>query len=277
MIKKANKHLILTLAKALIAAAWSDGEITLEERNCLKDLLFNLKTMTARDWASIEIYMAAPLQDDEREQVLDALRLAIQSPAEKRMAMDAIKTMIETGEQTSLAQDQIASEIMQAIQHTSVDPISHLSKLLRAPLSQRRSSLTQASFREAALDEFMRNRIVFHFRRHIQAEPLPEFSEEDVQVWSAAGGLLARVAHVDRDITAEERTAMAATLKEHWELPEHISIALVDIALDEITKGLDFFRLSRQFYQRTSREERQQFVTSLFKIGLADGELSYEE
>jgi uncharacterized tellurite resistance protein B-like protein len=89
--------------------------------------------------------------------------------------------------------------------------------------------------------------------------------------------LLARVAHADRDVTEEERAAMAAALSKHWELPEHVSTALIDIALNEITKGLDFYRLTRQFYQRTTRDERIHFVTSLFEIALADGELSHEE
>jgi uncharacterized membrane protein YebE (DUF533 family) len=66
MAKNARKDLIMTLAKALIAAAWSDGEISLDERNCLKELLFNLRELTARDWASLEIYMAAPLEVEEK-------------------------------------------------------------------------------------------------------------------------------------------------------------------------------------------------------------------
>ena len=37
-----DETLILTLAKVLIASAWADGELTNDEVNCIKDLMFNL-------------------------------------------------------------------------------------------------------------------------------------------------------------------------------------------------------------------------------------------
>jgi uncharacterized tellurite resistance protein B-like protein len=52
---------------------------------------------------------------------------------------------------------------------------------------------------------------------------------------------------------------------------------LVDIALDEITKGLDFYRLTRQFLQHSSRQTREAFVGSLYSIAHADGEISFIE
>jgi uncharacterized tellurite resistance protein B-like protein len=277
MAKNARKELIMTLAKTLIAAAWSDGEISLDERNCLKELLFNLRDLTAHDWASLEIYMAAPLEEKERKNILDALRSTIRSPADKRMASEALKQMIESSGQTSTEQDRVITEIMHALQDISVDPVSHLSKALRVPLRQRSSELQYASARELELEEFMRNRIAFHLRRQIHNHPLQNISDDEIHVWSAAGGLLARVAHVDREVKEEERAAMVNAMGKHWKLPDQVIAALIDIALDEISKGLDFYRLTRQFYQKTKHEERQQFVTSLFEIALADGEISHDE
>jgi uncharacterized tellurite resistance protein B-like protein len=193
------------------------------------------------------------------------------------MASEALKQMIESSEKTSVDQDHVVTEIMRAIQDTSVDPVSHLSKALRAPLRQRSSELQYVSARELELEEFMRNRIAFHFRRQIHDHPLPKVSDDEIQVWCAAGGLLARIAHVDRDITREEQEAMANAMGMHWKLPDQVIAALIDIALDEISKGLDFYRLTRQFYQKTTHEERQRFVTSLFKIALADGKISHDE
>jgi uncharacterized tellurite resistance protein B-like protein len=265
------------LAKALIAAAWSDGEISLDERNCLKELLFNLREISAHDWATLEIYMAAPIDDEERSLILDALRGAIRSPADKRLATDALKMMVESGDQESDSGEHIVSEIIKAIQSTSVDPVSHLSKSLRAPLRQRSESMREVTSREAELEDFIRNRIAFHFRRKIQDLPIPEISEADIQIWSSAGGLLARVAHVDKEVTKGEHTAIMQAMAEHWNLPDHVIAALLDIALDEISNGLDFYRLTRQFYLNTELEERKQFVTSLYKIALADGSLSHDE
>jgi uncharacterized tellurite resistance protein B-like protein len=277
MANQSRKDLIMTLAKALIAAAWSDGEISLDERNCLKELLFNLREISAHDWATLEIYMAAPIDDEERILILEALRGAIRSPADKRLATDALKMMVESGDQESDSGEHIVSEIIKAIQSTSVDPVSNLSKSLRAPLRQRSESMRAVTSREAELEDFIRNRIAFHFRRKIQDLPIPEISEVEIQIWSSAGGLLARVAHADREVTKGEHTAITLAMAEHWNLPDHVIAALLDIALDEISNGLDLFRLTRQFYLNTELEERKQFVTSLYKIALADGSLSHDE
>jgi len=46
-----DEKLIITLAKVLIAGAWADGELTNEEINCVKDLMFNLPELNATQWA----------------------------------------------------------------------------------------------------------------------------------------------------------------------------------------------------------------------------------
>jgi uncharacterized tellurite resistance protein B-like protein len=185
--------------------------------------------------------------------------------------------MVESGDQPSESDNHIVSEIIKAIQSTSVDPVSLISKSLRTPLRQRNESIVEITSREAELEDFMRNRITFHFRRQIQALPMPEISEKEIQVWSSAGGLLARVAHADKEVTKGEHAAMSQAMADHWNLPDHVIAALIDIAMGEVTNGLDFYRLTRQFYLHTELEERQQFVASLFKIALADGSLSPEE
>ena len=74
-----DKNLILTLGKVIIAAAWVDGEITLEETNSLKDLLFWVPhagykqglQITGRDWAMLEMYIQAPVGDAERARLIE--------------------------------------------------------------------------------------------------------------------------------------------------------------------------------------------------------------
>jgi uncharacterized tellurite resistance protein B-like protein len=277
MAKKARKNLIMALAKALIVAAWSDGVISHDERNCLKELLFNLREISASDWASLEIYMAAPVSDEERELILDALRTAIRSPDDKNLASDALERMVEVSDGSIESRNRVVSEIIQAIQSTSVDPISQLSKSLRAPLRQRSDAVAKITSRELEVEEFMRNRIAYHFKRKLESIPLPELTEADVQKWSSAGGLLARIAYADRQVTEDERAEIARAIHKHWDLPDHVTATLADIALDEISKGLDFYRLTRQFYLNSEPDERQQFVASLFKIALVDGKISHEE
>lgn len=274
MAKKTSKELILTLAKAMISAAWSDGEITHDERNCLKELLFNLRDISANDWASLEIYLAAPVSEQERSRILEALRRSIRTPADKRLANDAMKQMIEA---SCHSDHDKGLEILQAIEDINVDPLSQLGKYLRAPLRQRNQAMNQITQRESEVEEFMRNRIAFHLRRTLQEMPIAEPTEAEIQIWASAGGLLARVAHADKQVTKEERDEITQAISQHWALPDHVIASLLDIALNEIANGLDFYRLTRQFYLNSDREQRKQFVTSLFKIALADGELSHDE
>ena len=53
----ADKQFIMDLAKLVIAAAWADGELTNEEVNALKDLLFMLPDLSGEEWLGLELYM----------------------------------------------------------------------------------------------------------------------------------------------------------------------------------------------------------------------------
>ena len=55
-------NVTLALAKLMIAAAWADNLVSIEEINCLKDLLFRLPEMTAKDWDLLEIYQIGAVQ-----------------------------------------------------------------------------------------------------------------------------------------------------------------------------------------------------------------------
>jgi hypothetical protein len=70
----AKPNVIKALAKVMIAAAWSDGSITVDEVNSLKDLLFQLP-MTASDWAELDIYLDAPVGEASARLVAEHYRL----------------------------------------------------------------------------------------------------------------------------------------------------------------------------------------------------------
>ena len=73
-----NQKNLLTLAKVLIAAAWADGEITVEEQNCLKDIIFHLTDtgtpLSGQEWALLEMYMDSPIVANERARLVTDLQ-----------------------------------------------------------------------------------------------------------------------------------------------------------------------------------------------------------
>ena len=52
---------------------------------------------------------------------------------------------------------------------------------------------------------------------------------------------------------------------------------VAEVAVSTVSKDLDYYRLSREFFQATSAEERVRFLDVLFAVAAADGILSHEE
>lgn len=95
------KHpLAMALAKVIIAAAWADGELTLDEINDLKRLLAELGqtsgnfALTAEEWAELEIYLHSPVEAAERARLIADLRDLIATPAERQIAINAIDRLL---------------------------------------------------------------------------------------------------------------------------------------------------------------------------------------
>ena len=75
--------LTFKLAKLMIAISWADGKIENPEVNALKEALFSLPELDAREWAELEIYMDSPVDESEREILLDDVLAALRSTSEK--------------------------------------------------------------------------------------------------------------------------------------------------------------------------------------------------
>ena len=84
----------MTLGKVLIAAAWADGTITEEEVNSLKDLLWRLPAVRAREWDELDIYLDSPIDAPERERLAARLRDLTTSAEARDMALQALDDMI---------------------------------------------------------------------------------------------------------------------------------------------------------------------------------------
>ncbi|MDF1499446.1 MAG: TerB family tellurite resistance protein [Anaerolineales bacterium] len=273
-----NRNLILSLAKVLISAAWTDGSVDHAELNSLKDLLFGLEEMTASDWAELEIYLANPIGPGERERLLEDLKHNLRSRKDKQLALKMLKQLIHADGDSTPEEQQIAAEIESSIIEADTGIFGQFGKLITGPLSRRETRLQSVPDREQYLDDFLRNRIYYHLRRLTDRGEIDlDLPERELRKLSLAGGLLARVATADRELTSEEQRAIVQALHNRWDLSPAVCQSIADLAISQIETGLDFFRLSREFFEATSRPERKRFVEALFQIGYSDGELSHEE
>ncbi len=272
------KHpLPMALAKVMIAAAWADGELNLEEINDLKRLLAELGqtggqlALTAEEWAELEIYLHAPVEAAERARLVAELRDLIATPAERRLAISAIDRLLAADRVLTPAERAVAQEIHDALEHDSHSLLHQIGRAFRLALGIR----ARGPNREDLLPEFLRNRIYYslHMRLGQKIDELG-INQDEVYVLALAGGLLARVAQIDERVTPAEHDQIVAILQEWWHLDHARATLVAEVALAESAASLDFFRLAKEFANTTTVEQRERFLDALFAVALADGELS---
>jgi uncharacterized tellurite resistance protein B-like protein len=271
-------NLILTLAKIIIAAAWADGSISHEEINCLKDLLFRIPDLNAKDWASLEIYIDSPIGPDERERLLEDLQLALRSRSDKKLALSALDDLIRADGEITQEEAEVAEQIKSAIQSAGVGILGGMGKLIAGPIQRRSQAIAGAPNREAFLDDFIRNRVFYGVRRRLGENELElDLSESDLWKLSLSGGLMARVAHVDREVTEGEFDAMAEALQQNWQLSSEAATIVAEVAISAVGENLDYYRMAREFFSCTNEQERVRFLDVLFAVADGDGMVSHEE
>lgn len=275
-----RSELIMALGKVMIAAAWADRDLSLDEINSLKDLLFHLPQLNAAQWAELEIYMHSPVGEAERQRLIEDLQRQIRTRSDRKLALEALESVAQADQEAGLADESAFDEIKQAIEGAETGLSGLLSNLIGAAI-QRRSHKTAAfPNREENLSDFIRNRVYYSLQRRRSQDDLEvslELPEDQLWTLSLAGGLMARIAHVDETIAEAEFVAIMTTLQNHWDLNEQQANLVANVAVSEAAADLDNYRLSRQFYEATDRQQRLDFLEVLFQVAAADGEASHQE
>ncbi len=271
----ANSKVINALAKVMIAAAWADGSISNDEMNSLKDLLFQLPDMTASDWAELEIYIDSPVGEAERTRLVVELQDALQTPADKSLAVNAIDEMVHADGALSQEEEAVAREIIAAVEDVNVGVFGRMGRLL---VTSRSRAVQDAPNRELYLEDFEKNKIYFNISRRLELDNAEiDLPDRELRKLSLAGGLMARVAYVDRKIQEGEFESMVSAIQTHWKLSDIESALVAEVAVNEIGKDMDYYRLSRGFFESTNEQERVRFLDVLFAVADGDGFVSNAE
>lgn len=88
---------------------------------------------------------------------------------------------------------------------------------------------------------------------------------------------MARVAHVDQEVTEREFDTMVKALRKGWEITQEAAALVAEVAVSEVSADLDYYRLTREFATSTTEDERKRFLDVLFAVAEADGQVSYAE
>jgi uncharacterized tellurite resistance protein B-like protein len=265
----------MALAKVLIAAAWADGDLDHEEVNCMKDLLFQLPELSARQWASLQIYLEAPVDEGERARLLEGLRAAIRTPAERALALRMLDELVGADGQVTAEEEAVAAEIKAGIE--TVD-VGLLTRLVKGVVGRRARTVAGAPNREEYLQDYLKNKVYYGIRRRLEmGEAELDVDPEALRTLSLAGGVMAQVARVNPEITDAEVGAMVDALQSHWHLTPEQAAFVAGVAVSETATLLDPYRLAREFAAACTRRQRAEFLDVLFAVAAADGEASFEE
>ena len=274
----ANENTIKTIAKVMIAAAWADGSVSPEEINSLKDLLFQIPDMTASDWSELDIYIETPVGEAERIRLEEELLAQLTTPEDKAMAIAALNEVVSADGRVSDSERAVLEEIKSMIESADIGILGPLSRLMRGSLNRRSQEAANAPNREVYLEDFTHNKIFYLVSRRLELESEDiSISEPVLRKLSLAGGLMAHVAYVDQEITEAEFDAMADILEAKWGASTVEAALVAEVAVSETSKGLDIYRLSREFFETTTAEQRVRFLDVLFAVADGDGRVSYEE
>lgn len=270
----ADNDLILALGKVIIAAAWSDGAISEDEETCLKDLLWRLPALHAQQWHELEIYLDSPVDAAERERLVAELSQLVNSPEQRDLAFSTLEEMVNADGTLTPGEQDVVAEIKSGLEKADVGLWGSLSRML---IGRRTQATAGAPNREAYLNDFVRNRVYYNLRQHLQAENIDwHISDAELRRLGLAGGLLALVARVSPDVAEAEKAMMVGALQRAWSLAPESAQFVVEIALADGEK-LDLYRLVRELAEVTTEEERRAFLDVVFAVAAADGQASFEE
>lgn len=270
-----DEQLILTLAKVLIAAAWSDGELAVEEINSMKDLLYQIPQLSARQWASLSMYIESPVDDAERARLVEELRSAIRTEQDKELTLTALDAMVAADGRTTDQEESAVTGIKAAVE--TVD-VGFLTNLVKGLAGRRSQTVASAPNREEYLEDFIQNKVYYGVRRRLDlGEAEIDLSEKQLRTLSLAGGIMAQIAHINPQITDDEVGRMVDALETYWHLSTEQAAFVASVAISETASLLDRYRLTREFADACTYEERVEFLDVLFAVAAADGMASYEE
>ena len=281
-----ERDVILKLARVIIAAAWADGEIPHEEINSLKDLLFRLPQigngqsaqLSGQEWARLEMYIETPVGAEERARLVADLQDALASPEQKTLVRQALEDLIEADGVISDSEREVVNEILGSIETVDKGLFSGLQRLVGGAVQKRTEAVANAPNRENYFDDFIKNKVYYTVQQRLTSEGLAfEISEEELRLLSLAGGLMAKIAQIDRVVTDEEFKTISDSIRDNWKISNEASAFVAEVAVSAVDVTYDSFRMMRELVGLTTEDQRRRFLTALFAVANADGDISIDE
>ncbi len=278
-----NRESLLALAKVLIASAWADGELSRDEQNCLKDIIFHLAgtggQLSGREWSVLDMYMESPVGAAERGRLVADLQALIQDKAEQQYVLDALQMMAEVDGTTGPEEQLVIAEIGTQVQESNAGGLfDSLNRFLGGPMRRRSAAVASGPNREAFFDDYLQNKVYYETSLRLRESGRSlNLTDAALRKLGLAGGLMARIAKVDREVSPAEYDMIVQTMMATWSLDRETAEFVADVAVSSLSYTYDYYRMTREFATETSPQERRDFLVALFMLAGSDGDASFEE
>lgn len=268
----------LLTGRALLAAAWADGELDQTEREALEDLFLQIDDLAPDTWRALHADLERPIGPEHRRLVFSELEEALTDPARRQRAAQFVQLMkrrLPDHSEEARALDELATALSSNPGPTSARPdglFSRLGAALGNGLARHSGLLRQNRETGLRWEESLRQRLAHHWP---EDEDWP--GDDELHRICTGAAILAYVARLDGRVAPGERDALRRALAEQWGLGEAAARLATELALDETAVGLDLHALLREFQRATTEEERQRFLAAVFTVAAGDGTATYDE
>lgn len=158
-----NNELIMDLAKLMIAAAWADGELSNDEINALKDLLFTIEDLPAKDWNLLEMYMDSPVTEEETQELIKRIVAGINNKDDKEMVIGRLRSLFEADSKVTPKEAALLEEI-ESSAAGSANVFAVFSKAFRSAISLRIDNTKATCLRETSLEDYIKNTVYYQLQ-----------------------------------------------------------------------------------------------------------------
>lgn len=263
----ANVAIPRALAKTLLAIAWADNELHLEEEATIKEVISLLPSLSAQEWAMIELYFVVPVRENERDELVQQLIAVIRSAADKRIALEAIDAMIAADGLVQPAEEAVAQHIRTLVAGLDVSPLGNMGRMFGGVGRQ-------IPRREREFELWRTNPVLYVLTNQTDTASA---DRRVLEVAALAAGIMAQVVRVTPATADQERPVLQQALTTDWALPAPVAERMAEAAVRLTHRNIDYHRISRELVPRTTEQQRGALLDTLFTIANAAEQVSPNE
>lgn len=254
----ANVALVPALAKVLLSIAWADDELHPEEEATIKEVIGLLPNVSAGEWATIELYMVAPVGPAEREELLRNLLLTIRGADDRRIALEAVDALIAADGTIAPGEDESARAARTSLAALDVSVLGVMGRAVGG-------TFRATPGRERGLELWRSNPVLYA----LQASGKAAAGDPQLALAALAAGIMAQVVRISSASAAGDRPVLVRALAGSWGLDERTAEYTADAAISLTRRNVDYHRISRELVPRTSAAQRADLLDTLFAIANA--------